>query len=49
MKKDVRALFLQFFASQGHKVYESMPLMTDDPSLLFTNTGMVQFKDIFTG
>lgn len=49
MKKDVRALFLEFFESKGHKVYESMPLVPDDPSLLFTNAGMVQFKDIFTG
>ncbi|MDY5616290.1 MAG: alanine--tRNA ligase [Helicobacter sp.] len=49
MKKDVRALFLEFFQSKGHKVYESMPLVPDDPTLLFTNAGMVQFKDIFTG
>lgn len=49
MKKDVRALFLEFFQSKGHKVYESMPLVPDDPTLLFTNAGMVQFKDVFTG
>lgn len=49
MKKDVRALFLEFFQSKGHKIYESMPLVPDDPTLLFTNAGMVQFKDIFTG
>ncbi len=49
MKKDIRALFLEFFQSKGHKVYESMPLVPDDPSLLFTNAGMVQFKDVFTG
>lgn len=48
-KKDVRALFLEYFASKGHKVYDSMPLVPDDPTLLFTNAGMVQFKDIFTG
>ncbi len=47
--KDVRALFLEYFASKGHKVYDSMPLVPDDPTLLFTNAGMVQFKDIFTG
>ncbi|MDY2584610.1 MAG: alanine--tRNA ligase [Helicobacter sp.] len=47
--KDIRALFLDFFKSKGHKVYDSMPLVPDDASLLFTNAGMVQFKDIFTG
>ena len=46
---DIRAKFLEFFANKGHKVYESMPLVPDDASLLFTNAGMVQFKDIFTG
>lgn len=48
-EKDVRALFLEYFAGKGHKVYDSMPLVPDDPTLLFTNAGMVQFKDIFTG
>lgn len=47
--KDIRALYLEFFKSKGHQVYESMPLVPDDASLLFTNAGMVQFKDIFTG
>lgn len=46
---DIRQLFLDYFSSKGHNVYESMPLVPDDASLLFTNAGMVQFKDIFTG
>lgn len=46
---DVRKLYLDFFANKGHKIYDSMPLVPDDASLLFTNAGMVQFKDIFTG
>ncbi|MDE5592000.1 MAG: alanine--tRNA ligase, partial [Helicobacter sp.] len=49
MKRDVRALYLEFFKSKGHKVYSSMSLVPNDSSLLFTNAGMVQFKDIFTG
>lgn len=46
---DVRDRFLKYFASKGHQVYSSMPLVPNDASLLFTNAGMVQFKDIFTG
>lgn len=46
---DIRAKYIEFFKSKGHKVYDSMPLVPDDVSLLFTNAGMVQFKDIFTG
>lgn len=46
---DIRAKYIEFFKSKGHKVYDSMPLVPDDASLLFTNAGMVQFKDIFTG
>ena len=49
MEKDVRSLYLEFFKNKGHQVYSSMPLVPDDPTLLFTNAGMVQFKDIFTG
>ncbi|WP_104747720.1 alanine--tRNA ligase [Helicobacter cetorum] len=46
---DIRNEFLQFFKSKGHEIYPSMPLVPNDATLLFTNAGMVQFKDIFTG
>lgn len=46
---DIRKEFLDFFRSRGHDVVNSMPLVPDDPTLMFTNAGMVQFKDIFTG
>lgn len=46
---DIRKEFLEFFKSKGHNVVSSMPLVPDDPTLMFTNAGMVQFKDIFTG
>jgi alanyl-tRNA synthetase len=46
---DVRAAFLEFFEKKGHKVMESAPLVPDDATLLFTNAGMVPFKNIFTG
>jgi len=46
---DIRKEFLEFFGSRGHEVISSMPLVPDDPTLMFTNAGMVQFKDIFTG
>jgi alanyl-tRNA synthetase len=46
---DIRKQFLDFFASKEHKVIKSAPLVPDDATLLFTNAGMVQFKDIFTG
>jgi len=46
---DIRKEYLEFFRSKGHDVVSSMPLVPDDPTLMFTNAGMVQFKDIFTG
>ncbi|HCD73715.1 MAG TPA: hypothetical protein DEQ48_05785, partial [Helicobacter sp.] len=46
MMKNIRQAYLDFFASKAHKIYDSMPLVPDDASLLFTNAGMVQFKDI---
>jgi alanyl-tRNA synthetase len=47
---DIRATFLDSFARQGHTVVESSPLVPrNDPTLLFTNAGMVQFKNVFTG
>ncbi len=46
---DIRNEFLQFFQNKEHAVYPSMPLVPNDATLLFTNAGMVQFKDIFTG
>lgn len=46
----VRSQFLEFFAARGHKPVASSSLVpSNDPTLLFTNAGMVQFKDIFTG
>lgn len=48
-KIDIRAEFLNFFASKGHTIIPSAPLVPDDASLLFTNAGMVPFKSIFTG
>ena len=47
---EIRQKFLQFFQSKGHTVVASSSLIPgNDPTLLFTNSGMVQFKDVFTG
>ncbi|GGG23216.1 alanine--tRNA ligase [Caldovatus sediminis] len=47
---EIRATFLDYFARNGHTVVESSPLVPrNDPTLLFTNSGMVQFKNVFTG
>jgi len=47
---DIRRAFLEFFRERGHAVVPSSPLVpANDPTLLFTNAGMVQFKDVFLG
>jgi len=47
---DIRANFLAYFAREGHEVVPSSPLVPrNDPTLMFTNAGMVQFKNVFTG
>lgn len=47
---DIRSTYLDFFARNGHKVVESSPFVPrNDPTLMFANSGMVQFKNCFTG
>ena len=47
---EIRSAFLDYFAKKGHEIVESGPLVPrNDPTLLFTNAGMVQFKNVFTG
>ena len=47
---DIRKSFLDFFARNGHQIVASSPLVPrNDPTLMFTNAGMVQFKNVFTG
>ncbi|WP_288902069.1 alanine--tRNA ligase [uncultured Sneathiella sp.] len=48
--KEIRSSFLDYFAKNGHEKVDSSPLVPrNDPTLLFTNAGMVQFKNVFTG
>jgi alanyl-tRNA synthetase len=50
LTNDIRAAFLAYFARHGHEIVPSSPLVPrNDPTLLFTNAGMVQFKNVFTG
>src|SRR6202165_4909520 len=47
---EIRKKFLDYFAARGHRIVRSSPLLpANDPSLLFTNAGMNQFKDVFLG
>jgi len=47
---EIRSTFLDFFAKNGHEIVPSSPLVPrNDPTLMFTNAGMVQFKNVFTG
>jgi alanyl-tRNA synthetase len=48
--KNVRKSFLKYFLDKEHKIVESSNLVpNNDPTLMFTNSGMVQFKNVFTG
>ena len=47
---DVRSKFLEYFKKKNHQIVESSNLVpNNDPTLMFTNSGMVQFKNVFTG
>src|SRR5690606_31406020 len=47
---EIRQQFLRFFESKGHKIVPSAPIVVkNDPTLMFTNAGMNQFKDLFLG
>jgi alanyl-tRNA synthetase len=47
---EIRSTFLDYFRKNGHEVVPSSPLVPrNDPTLMFTNAGMVQFKNVFTG
>ena len=47
---DIRSTFLDYFAANEHRVVPSSPLVPrNDPTLMFTNAGMVHFKDLFIG
>ena len=47
---DIRSTYLDFFRRNDHRVVDSSPLVPrNDPTLMFTNSGMVQFKNLFTG
>ncbi|MGH8731236.1 MAG: alanine--tRNA ligase-related protein, partial [Burkholderiales bacterium] len=47
---EIRSRFFGYFKRQGHTIVPSSPLVPgNDPTLLFTNAGMVQFKDVFLG
>jgi alanyl-tRNA synthetase len=47
---EIRSTFLEYFAKSGHEIVPSSPLVPrNDPTLMFTNAGMVQFKNVFTG
>ena len=47
---EIRSAFLDYFGHRGHEIVPSSPLVPrNDPTLMFTNAGMVQFKNVFTG
>jgi len=48
--KEIRKAFLDFFQEQNHQIVDSAPMVVKgDPTLMFTNAGMNQFKDLFLG